>query len=102
MKKCLKKWEQLSLFFYLTGESFIVYMILKKFLEKVIITKMKKIILIICIIFAPALCYSQPAITFNELSHNFGVVNQKDRIEHIFEFANKGDQELVIEKVSAS
>ena len=49
-----------------------------KDLTPLTITKMKKIILIICIIFAPALCYSQPAITFNELSHNFGIVNQKE------------------------
>jgi len=63
---------------------------------------MKKIILIICIIFVPALCYSQPAITFNELSHDFGIVSQKDRIEHIFEFTNKGNQDLVILKVTAS
>ena len=50
----------------------------------------------------PAFSYSQPAIQFNEVSHDFGRVVQKDSIEYVFEFSNTGNQPLIIEKLTSS
>jgi hypothetical protein len=64
---------------------------------------MNKIVLPIFIfLLVPALSYAAPAINFNEISYDFGDVRQGDRAEHVFEFGNNGDQELVIEKVTSS
>jgi len=46
--------------------------------------------------------YAQPAISFHQLTYDFAVIGQEDQVEHVFEFANTGDQELVIEKLQAS
>ena len=46
--------------------------------------------------------YAQPAISFNQLNYDFGTIGQEDQVEHVFEFANTGDQELVIDKLHAS
>jgi hypothetical protein len=54
------------------------------------------------LLFLPATSFAQPAIHFKEMSYDFGVVGQAAAIRHFFEFRNTGDQELVIEKVSAS
>jgi hypothetical protein len=64
---------------------------------------MLKVLLgIFLLLFLPALSFAQPAIHFKEMSHDFGVVGQEGAVRHFFEFSNTGDQELVIEKVSAS
>jgi hypothetical protein len=39
---------------------------------------------------------------FDEEAYDFGPVSDVDTIEHIFEFTNTGDKELLIEKVIAS
>ncbi len=54
------------------------------------------------ILIVPALAYAQPSILFQAVNYDFGMVNQGDKIEHLFEFVNDGDAELVIEKVSGS
>ncbi|TAN39898.1 MAG: DUF1573 domain-containing protein [Nitrospirae bacterium] len=60
------------------------------------------IVLALCLVFLPAVLHAQPVVSFTELSYNFGTVGQAEKAEHLFEFVNKGDQELIIEKVSSS
>jgi len=50
----------------------------------------------------PAISYAQPVIEFDSESYNAGVTAQGDIIEHTFEFSNKGDEALIIEKVTSS
>jgi hypothetical protein len=63
---------------------------------------MKRIIITALFLLFPLLAYAQPSVVFNEEAYDFGPVSDVDTIEHIFEFANKGDAELVIDKVVAS
>ena len=64
---------------------------------------MKRILLsILFLLLVPALSFALPAIQFKEMSYDVGEVRQGDKAEHMFEFGNKGDQELVIEKLTAS
>lgn len=63
---------------------------------------MKRIILIAFFLLFPLLAYAQPSIVFDEETYDFGPVSDVETIEHIFEFANKGDTELIIDKVVAS
>lgn len=63
---------------------------------------MRDIFLLLFLLFFPAVSYSQPSISFDTLKHDFGIVSQNEKAEYIFEFINKGDQELVIKKLSAS
>jgi hypothetical protein len=40
----------------------------------------------------------QPAVYFEKLEDDLGTITQKeDRVEHIFEFENRGDGDLLIE-----
>ncbi|MBA4374132.1 MAG: hypothetical protein C0402_14880 [Thermodesulfovibrio sp.] len=57
-------------------------------------------LLLLLLITMPA--YAQPVIEFVEMKHAFGAVSQETKPEHFFEFVNRGDQELIIQKVSAS
>jgi hypothetical protein len=50
----------------------------------------------------PAISFAQPVIEFDSESYNAGTTTQGDVIEHIFEFTNKGDDDLLIEKVTSS
>ena len=50
----------------------------------------------------PAFAVAQPAVHFAELNFDFGTVGLDDKAEHLFELTNTGDQDLVIEKVTAS
>ncbi len=64
---------------------------------------MKRITLSLLFLFiVPAFAYAQPSISFQAVNYDFGMVSQGDKIEHLFEFVNDGDAELVIEKVSGS
>ena len=40
-----------------------------------------------------------PAITFEEDTHDFGDINQGDKVEHTFAFENTGDEPLIITNV---
>jgi hypothetical protein len=60
-----------------------------------------KAITALMLLLMPILAYASPAIDFPELKHVFGQVGQ-GKAEHFFEFFNRGDQDLIIEKVSAS
>ena len=62
-------------------------------------------IIILCTIFfvfIPAVSFAQPVIEFSSESYNAGTIKQGDIIEHTFEFTNKGDEDLLIEKVTSS
>lgn len=63
---------------------------------------MKKMILIAIFLHTPLLAYAQQSIVFDAEMYDFGPVSDVDTIEHIFEFTNTGDKELIIDKVVAS
>jgi hypothetical protein len=64
---------------------------------------MKKIFFLMTIILLlPVFSYAQPSITFDSEEHNFGIVAPVDTIEHVFEFTNTGDQDLLIERLGSS
>jgi len=50
----------------------------------------------------PVVSSAAPAAHFDALSYDAGVVGQDKKVEHVFEFTNTGDQDLVIQKVTAS
>jgi len=53
-------------------------------------------------LFLPAYSYAAPVISFIETVYDFGEIRQGEKVEHVFEFVNNGDQELIIEKVTSS
>jgi hypothetical protein len=59
---------------------------------------MIKIFLAIFILLAANnISYAQPAIYFEKSEDDLGTITQKDdRVEHFFEFENKGDEDLLI------
>ena len=63
---------------------------------------MKKVILFFVLFIAPSLAYAQPAIVFETEHYDFGTIPQTEKIEHIFDFTNNGNEELVIEKLVPS
>jgi hypothetical protein len=54
------------------------------------------------ILLVPVLSYAQSAITFDSEEHDFGTVATVDTIEHVFEFTNTGDQDLLIQRLGSS
>jgi len=47
--------------------------------------------------------FSQPAISFEKLNHNFGVIKEVDGIvEHVFSFTNTGSEPLIIKTVRST
>jgi hypothetical protein len=64
---------------------------------------MKTVILPVFILFFVASYSSaQPEISFTQITYDFATIGQQDQVEHVFEFANTGDQELVIDELLAS
>ena len=64
---------------------------------------MKRMTMSLLLLFiVPAFAYAQPSILFHDVTYDSGTVNQGDKIEHVFDFVNDGDAELVIEKVTGS
>lgn len=45
---------------------------------------------------------SGPAMTFEEDKHDFGDINQGDKVEHVFEFENTGNEPLIITNVQTT
>jgi hypothetical protein len=43
-----------------------------------------------------------PVITFDKKTHDFGDINQGDKVEHIFHFTNTGTEPLIITNVQVS
>ena len=65
---------------------------------------MKKTFLSVLILLAAsAVSFAQPVIYFEKLEDDLGTITQKeDRVEHVFEFGNRGDKDLLIEKLVPS
>ncbi len=63
---------------------------------------MRSLLLLFCILFAPSVSLAQPAIAFDSETKRFGEVTAGETIEHVFEFKNTGDEELIIEQVIPS
>lgn len=45
---------------------------------------------------------SGPKITFQETEHNFGDINQGDKVEHVFTFENVGSEPLILSNVTTT
>jgi len=54
------------------------------------------------LLFLASFSCAQPAISFKQLNFDFATIGQEDQVEHIFEFTNAGDQDLVIDRLHAS
>ena len=64
---------------------------------------MKRIIIAAIFVFLiQSLSYAQPVAHFSEVAYDFGDVSEGDKTEHVFEFSNTGDHDLLIEKVVAT
>jgi len=55
-----------------------------------------------CLLLITSSSNAQPAISFSQLNYDFATIGQEDQVEHVFEFTNTGDMELVIDKLQAS
>lgn len=61
---------------------------------------MNRVLLAVFFIFlTQAISYAQPVARFVQAEQDFGCVADKDMLQHVFEFSNTGDEDLVIEKV---
>ncbi len=58
--------------------------------------------LIFCMLLVSSVSLAQPSIKFDSAEYDFAVISQEDAAEHVFDFTNAGDQELMIEKISPS
>ena len=65
---------------------------------------MMKIFLAVFIFLAAGgISHAQPAIYFEKLEDDLGTITQKeDRVEHVFNFENRGDVDLLIERLVPS
>lgn len=45
---------------------------------------------------------SGPAMSFEKDKHDFGDINQGDKVEHVFEFENTGNEPLIITNVQTT
>ncbi len=64
---------------------------------------MKKLIFVtMLLLLTPSFALAQPSIRFEQTNLDLGTVGQDDTVRPVFEFSNAGDQELVIESVTAS
>ena len=58
--------------------------------------------LVVCLVCTLAAMSQKPVITFEEKSYDFGKVKEEDgKITHVFEFTNKGNAPLVINRAQA-
>ncbi len=62
----------------------------------------RTLLLLLFLLFFPAIALGAPAISFESLSYDFGIVGGTDAIRHVFDFSNSGDTELLIQKLSPS
>lgn len=46
--------------------------------------------------------YASPAIRFDQSTYEISTTGKEEQLDYVFEFTNTGDQELVIEKLSAT
>lgn len=61
---------------------------------------MKRLILII-VLFLPALAFAQPSINFENETKDFGEAAQGSLLEHTFTLKNTGTEDLLIERLKA-
>jgi hypothetical protein len=54
------------------------------------------------LLLAQSLCYAQPAADFTEVDHDFSIVINENKAEHVFEVSNGGDEDLLIEELVGS
>ena len=60
-------------------------------------------LMLVCLVLSFAAMAQKAVITFEEKSYDFGKVNEEDgKITHVFEFVNKGNAPLVINRAQAS
>jgi hypothetical protein len=61
---------------------------------------MQYIVLVAAFIFlSPSLSHAQPDALFTEVNYDFGRVSHVNRIKHVFEVSNIGDEDLTIERL---
>lgn len=58
--------------------------------------------LLLVVLLSPSMSQASPSIRFDETTFDFGEVAQGQRVVHVFEFVNAGDEDLVVEKVTGS
>lgn len=64
---------------------------------------MKTVIIpLVILLFLTSVSYAQPTISFDQNTYDLSAVGQVDTLEQLFDFANTGDQELVINRLEAS
>ncbi len=64
---------------------------------------MKRALLSLLFVIAfAATSYAAASILFTEKKHDFGEVQQGDKLEYDFHFKNIGDETLIIKKITAS
>ena len=60
-------------------------------------------LLLVCLVFSFVAMAQKPVINFEVKTHEFGKINEKDGpVTYVFEFVNKGDAPLVVNRVQAS
>jgi hypothetical protein len=64
---------------------------------------MQYIVLVTAFIFlSPSLSHAQPDALFTEVNYDFGRVSHVNKINHVFEVSNIGDEDLTIERLVTS
>ena len=51
---------------------------------------------------AHAAAGKMPVIKFESTDHDFGTINEGDKVEHVYKFTNEGNSDLLISNVKAS
>jgi len=60
-------------------------------------------ILLVCLVLSMVAMSQKPVISFDVKTHDFGKVNEKDgNVTYVFNFTNKGNAPLVVNRVQAS
>jgi hypothetical protein len=57
---------------------------------------------VVFFLLSQAISYAQPVARFVQVDQDFGAVADQDMVQHVFEFSNAGDGDLLIEKVVAT
>jgi len=55
---------------------------------------------IILSLMLPVVAFAAPQIEFEQLRHDFGPVKQGEQLKYEFRFSNRGDEDLIIEKIA--
>ena len=64
---------------------------------------MKIFLAVFIFLIAGGISHAQPVVYFEKLEDDLGTITQKeDKVEHIFEIENKGDEDLRIESLVPS